>query len=76
VPLSHIESLINEKVKREQISLSYQKGLVSAIKKLYELVLDKKPKLDYLYSKRSVSQIPKFFSKKRHQTTIKKYGKH
>jgi site-specific recombinase XerD len=63
VPLSHIESFINEKVKHEQISVSYQKGLVGAIKKLYELLLDKKPKLDYLYPKRSVSQLPKFFSK-------------
>lgn len=64
MPLSHIESFINEKVKHEQISVSYQKGLVGAIKKLYELLLDKKPKLDYLYPKRSVSQLPKFFSKK------------
>jgi len=35
VPLSYVESFINEKVKREQIRVSYQKGLVGAIKKLY-----------------------------------------
>jgi len=64
VPLSLIESFINEKVKHEQISVSYQKGLIGVIKKLYELLLDKKPKLAYLYPKRSVSQLPKFFSKK------------
>lgn len=63
VPLSHVESFINDKVNREQISVPYQKGLVGAIKKLYELLLEEKIKLDYLYPKRSVSQLPKFFSK-------------
>ena len=63
VPLWHIESFINEKVNKGQISIFYQKGLLGAIKKLYELLLDVNVKLDYLYPKRSVSQLPKFFSK-------------
>lgn len=49
VPLSHVESFINDKVNREQISVPYQKGLVGAIKKLYKLLLEEKIKLDYLY---------------------------
>lgn len=63
VPMSAIESFINEKVQKEQISVSYQKGLVGAIKKLYELTLNQKVQLDYLYPKRSFSKLPKFFSK-------------
>lgn len=63
VPLVKIESFINEKVEKEQISVSYQKGLVGAIKKLYELILGEKIQLNYLYPKRSFSKLPKFFSK-------------
>lgn len=63
VPVKAIESFINEKVQKEQISVSYQKGLVGAIKKLYELTLNQKVQLDYLYPKRSFSKLPKFFSK-------------
>lgn len=63
VPVRAIESFINEKVQKEQISVSYQKGLVGAIKKLYELTLNQKVQLDYLYPKRSFSKLPKFFSK-------------
>lgn len=63
VPMRAIESFINEKVLKEQISVSYQKGLVGAIKKLYELTLNQKVQLDYLYPKRSFSKLPKFFSK-------------
>lgn len=63
VPVIAIESFINEKVQKEQISVSYQKGLVGAIKKLYELTLNQKVQLDYLYPKRSFSKLPKFFSK-------------
>ena len=36
---------------------------MGAIKKMYELILDKKIQLDYLYPKRSFSKLPKFFSK-------------
>ena len=63
IPLSDIEAFINEKVQNGKISVSYQKGLVGAIKKMYELILDKKIQLDYLYPKRSFSKLPKFFSK-------------
>jgi len=42
VPVSIIESFIKEKVQKEQISISYQKGLVEAIKKIYELILNEK----------------------------------
>src|SRR5690606_19422680 len=63
VPLSIIESFINEKVQKEQISISYQKGLVGAIKKIHELILNEKIQLDYLYPKRSFNKLPKFFSK-------------
>ncbi|ADY51152.1 integrase family protein [Pseudopedobacter saltans DSM 12145] len=63
VPIAIIETFINEKVENENISASYQKGLVGAIKKLYELILDEKISLDYLYPKRSFSKLPKFFSK-------------
>lgn len=63
VPVRAIESFINEKVQKEQISVSHQKGLVGTIKKLYELTLNQKVQLDYLYPKRSFSKLPKFFSK-------------
>lgn len=63
VPISYIESFINQKVQNDSISVSYQKGLVGAIKKLYELLLNEKIQLDYLYPKRSFYQLPKFFSK-------------
>ena len=42
IPLSDIEAFINEKVQNGKISVSYQKGLVGAIKKMYELILDLK----------------------------------
>lgn len=38
IPLSDIEAFINEKVQNGKISVSYQKGLVGAIKKMYELL--------------------------------------
>ena len=63
IPITIIESFINEKVKKEQISISYQKGLVEAIKKIYELILNEKIKLDCLYPKRHLNKLPKFFSK-------------
>ncbi|WP_262887188.1 tyrosine-type recombinase/integrase [Sphingobacterium sp. SGR-19] len=63
IPITIIESFINEKVQKEKISISYQKGLVGAIKKIYELILNEKIKLDYLYPKRHLNKLPKFFSK-------------
>ena len=44
IPITIIESFINEKVQKEKISISYQKGLVGAIKKIYELILNEKIK--------------------------------
>src|SRR5690606_35560422 len=49
--------------KDDRISVSYQKGLVGAIKKLYRILLVKNIKLDYLYPKRRFDSLPKFFSK-------------
>lgn len=63
IPVSEIEGFINSMVTDNQISVSYQRSLVGAIKKLYELTLDEKVKLDYLYPKRNFSSLPKFFSK-------------
>lgn len=63
IPIIEIENFINMKVKEDQISVSYQKGLVGAIKKLYGLLLVKNIKLDYLYPKRRFDSLPKFFSK-------------
>ena len=63
IPVSEIEGFINRMVTDNKISVSYQRSLVGAIKKLYELTLDEKVKLDYLYPKRNFSSLPKFFSK-------------
>src|SRR5690606_41804997 len=63
IPLSDTEAFINEKGQNGKSSVSYQKGLGGAIKKMYELILDKKIQLDYLYPTRSFSKLPKFFSK-------------
>lgn len=63
IRLSDIEAFINEKVQNGKISVSYQKGLVGAIKKMYELILGEKIQLDYLFPKRTFSKLPKFFSK-------------
>lgn len=63
IPVSEIEGFINRMVTDNKISVSYQRSLVGAIKKLYELTLDEEVKLDYLYPKRNFSSLPKFFSK-------------
>ena len=63
IPVLEIEGFINRMVTDNKISVSYQRSLVGAIKKLYELTLDEKVKLDYLYPKRNFSSLPKFFSK-------------
>lgn len=63
IPIGEIESFINLKVKNENISASYQRSLVGAIKKAYALLLDKQIKLDYLLPKRGEQKLPKFFSK-------------
>ena len=38
IPIAEIEGFINEKVFQDNISASYQRSLVGAIKKIYELV--------------------------------------
>src|SRR5690606_19931286 len=63
IPVEEIEAFINKKVKNENISASYQRSLVGAIKKAYSLLLDQQLKLDYLLPKRSEQKLPKFFSK-------------
>src|SRR5690606_17729279 len=63
IPVSEIEGFINRMVTDNKISVSYQRSLVGAIKKLYELTQDEKIKLDYLFPKRNSSGLPKHFSK-------------
>src|SRR5690606_30433922 len=63
IPVSEIEGFINRMVTDNKISVSYQRSLVGAIKKLYELTQDEKIKLDYLYPKRNSPSLPKYFSK-------------
>lgn len=62
VPISEIELFINQKVRAENISVSYQKGLVGTMKKLYELILDQRIILDYLYPQRKINSFT-YFSK-------------
>ncbi|MBA5791735.1 tyrosine-type recombinase/integrase [Flavobacterium sp. xlx-214] len=62
IPITEIELFINNKVLQDKISASYQRSLVGAIKKVYELVNNQKIELDYLYPKRKTNQLPTFFS--------------
>ena len=62
IPISEIELFINTKVIQENISASYQRSLVGAIKKVFELVENQKIELNYLYPKRKVNKLPTFFS--------------
>lgn len=62
IPISEIELFINTKVIHENISVSYQRSLVGAIKKVFELVENQKIELNYLYPKRKVNKLPTFFS--------------
>lgn len=62
IPISEIELFINTKVIQENISVSYQRSLVGAIKKVFELVENQKIELNYLYPKRKVNKLPTFFS--------------
>ncbi len=63
IPIAEIELFINTKIEDKNISASYQRSLVSAIKKVYSLLLDEELKLDYLLPKRTEHKLPKFFSK-------------
>ena len=62
IPISEIELFINTKVTQENISVSYKRSLVGAIKKVFELVENQKIELNYLYPKRKVNKLPTFFS--------------
>src|SRR5690606_33215522 len=62
IPIMEIEQFINTKVLQENISASYQRSLVGAIKKIYELIANQKIELNYLYPKRKESKLPIFFS--------------
>jgi site-specific recombinase XerD len=62
IPIAEIEAFINEKVFQDNISASYQRSLVGAIKKIYELVNNQQIELNYLYPKRKSTQLPAFFS--------------
>lgn len=62
IPIAEIEGFINEKVVQDNISASYQRSLVGAINKIYELVNNQSIELNYLYPKRKSTQLPAFFS--------------
>ncbi len=62
IPIAEIETFINEKVFQDNISASYQRSLVGAIKKIYELVNNQQIELNYLYPKRKLTHLPTFFS--------------
>lgn len=64
IQVAEIESFINHKVLVDKISTSHQKALVGAIKKFYELVYQQNLQLSFLYPKRKVHDLPRFFSKK------------
>lgn len=72
--LLKMEAFINEKVFQDNISASYQRSLVGAIKKIYELVNNQTIALNYLYPKRKSTQLPTFFSR-RSEKNIKCYRK-
>ena len=63
IPIAEIEGFINEKVFQDNISASYQRSLVGAIKKVYELVNNQTIELNYLYPKRKSTTY--FFSKEK-----------
>lgn len=63
-----IERFINEQVTKNNISVSYQKQLVAAIKFWYISILGRKMRLDYLYPDRGEFKVPVVFS----QQEIKK----
>jgi integrase/recombinase XerD len=63
VPTTHIEGFINEKVLKNNISPSYQKGLVGAIKRMHKLLHNQDLNINYLYPQRKFEPLPKFFSK-------------
>lgn len=63
IPIPNIEEYIKDKVHNGGISMSYQRSLIGAIKKLYLLLLNKDIAIEYLLPKRSQHKLPNFFSK-------------
>ncbi len=59
-----IEDFIFERIRTQNISQSYQKHLLGAIKLFYRIVFRRNPKIEHLYPKRTESKLPPVFSKK------------
>ncbi|MCS7029538.1 MAG: tyrosine-type recombinase/integrase [Bacteroidia bacterium] len=70
VTVKEIETFINQKVTQENISASYQKTLVGAIKFLYHEVLRKNYKFDYLYTDSREQKLPNVLSKEEIQKIL------
>lgn len=60
----NIENYINHLIKNEKLSASYQKQMLGAISKFFQLVHQRNLNLAYLYPKRKTYNLPKFISKK------------
>jgi site-specific recombinase XerD len=65
-----IEDFINRKVTQQQISVSYQKSLVGAIKFFYKQVLRRNYSMDYLYPERREYKLPVILSKEEVHTIL------
>ncbi|MDW7695924.1 tyrosine-type recombinase/integrase [Flammeovirgaceae bacterium SG7u.111] len=59
---SNIENYIVHLIEKESISASYQKQMLGAIDKFFNLCFQKKMKLSYLYPQRKAASLPKFIS--------------
>ncbi len=70
ITIKEIETFINQKVTQENISASYQKILVGAIKFLYHEVFRKNFKLDYLYPDRREYKLPNVLGKEEIQKIL------
>lgn len=68
--VKEIEHFINQKVINDNISVSYQKSLVGAIKFFYNQQLRKNYQLDYLYPDRREYKLPQVLSKTEIQSII------
>ncbi|MGZ5244514.1 MAG: tyrosine-type recombinase/integrase [Bacteroidia bacterium] len=58
-----IEAYIINKIKADNISQSFQKHILGALKLFYKLVFDKTLQLDHLYPKRTETKLPNVLSK-------------
>jgi integrase/recombinase XerD len=64
----HIEKYIVHQVSVKNISFSYQRQIIAALKFYYNEVLNKKIKIDYLYPDQTERKLPEVFS----QSEVKK----